>query len=53
MSAMITVLNGKSAPFRIPNAAPLFRACVMSRKPGMIVTLSCTGTEARTIAFVA
>ncbi len=50
---MITVLNGKSAPLRIPNAAPLFSAWVMSNKPGMMVTLSCTGTEARTIALVA
>ena len=50
---MSTVLNGKSAPLRMPNAAPVFRTCVKSRKPGMIVTLSCSGSAARTIAFVA
>src|SRR4051812_39065547 len=53
MTAMITVLNGNSTPFRMPNAAPLFSTCVMSMKPGTIVTLSCSGTDARTIALVA
>ena len=34
ITAMTTVLNGKSAPLRMPNAAPVFRACVKSKKPG-------------------
>src|SRR3954462_15705862 len=49
---MITVLNGKSAPLRMPNAAPLLSAWVMSKKPGITVTLSCSGSDARTIALV-
>ena len=39
MTAMTTVLNGKSAAFRMPNAAPVFSTCVMFMKPGMTVTL--------------
>src|SRR3954466_2312997 len=53
MTAMITVLNGNSTPFRMPNAAPLFSTWVMSMSPGTMVTLSCSGTDARTIALVA
>src|SRR5438874_10405736 len=53
MAAISTVLNGNSVPLRMPNAAPLFSTCVKSMKPGMTVTLFCSGTTARTIAFVA
>jgi len=38
---------------RIPNAAPLFSACVMSSSPGMMVMLSWTGNASLTSAFVA
>ena len=47
-----TVLNGKSDALRMPNAAPVFRTCVKSTKPGMTVTLACSGNVDRTIAFV-
>src|SRR5262245_56495521 len=53
MTAMTTVLYGKLAPSRIPNAAPLFNACVMLKNPGITVTLSWIGTDARTMALVA
>ena len=39
MTAMTTVLNGKSDVFRIPNAAPVFSTCVMFMNPGMTVTV--------------
>ena len=53
ITAISTVLNGNSTPFRIPNAAPLFNTCVKSTSPGMIVTLSCSASDAFTIALVA
>src|SRR5262245_12447543 len=53
ITAITTVLNGKSTPFRKPNAAPLLRTWVKSMNPGMIVVLSCSFSDARTIALVA
>src|SRR4029453_8271446 len=53
ITAISTVLNGKSTPFRMPKAAPLFSTCVKSTRPGMMVTLSCSGSDAFTIALVA
>src|SRR5262245_33880132 len=52
ITAMTTVLNGKSAVFRMPNAAPVFRTCVKSTSPGTMVTLVCWGSIARIAAFV-
>ena len=39
MTAMTTVLSGKSAAFRKPNAAPVFRTCVKFMNPGTTSTL--------------
>ena len=36
----------------MPNAAPVLRTCVRSKKPGITVTLSCSGSLALTRAFV-
>src|SRR5262245_6406996 len=36
----------------MPNAAPVFRTCVKSTRFGITVTLVCSGSVARTIAFV-
>ncbi len=52
MTAMVTVLNGKSAALNNPNAAPLFRTCVMFMNPDTTSTLALSGTVDRTIAFV-
>src|ERR1051326_9035142 len=52
ITAITTVLNGKSTPFRNPNAAPLFSTCVKSTNPGTIVRLACSGSVARISAFV-
>src|SRR5205823_2020104 len=52
ITAITTVLNGKSTPLRNPNAAPLFRTWVKSTSPGTIVRLACTGSVARISALV-
>ena len=52
MTAMSTVLNGKSTAFRMPNAAPVFRTCVKSTRPGMTVTLEWSGIVRFTMNFV-
>src|SRR5260221_2174411 len=52
ITAITTVLNGKSTPLRNPNAAPLFRTWVKSTSPGTIVRLACSGSVARISALV-
>ena len=52
ITAISTVLKGKSTPLRMPNAAPLFSTCVKFTKPGMIVMLSWNGSASLIIAFV-
>ena len=41
-TSAITRLEGKSAAFRNPNAAPVLRTCVRSSNPGSPATLSCS-----------
>jgi len=48
MMAITTVLNGKSTPFRNPNAVAVVQDVCESMKPGISVMLSCSRRFART-----
>ena len=50
---MTAGLYAKSTLLSMPNAAPVLRTCVRSKKPGITVTLSCSGSLALTSALVA